>query len=313
MKQGHRPTITRREFLVRGITASAAFAAVSAVSAESAAASGGASIPTAVDMVPFGKTGLKICRLGMGTGSNGGAHQRDLGQEGFTKLVRYAYDQGIRYFDAADAYRTHEMLRTALNGLPRETVWIQTKIRWSQEFFLDPLTHIDRFRKELGTDYIDSVLIHCVTTSTWPEDLEPIRDALTEAKEKGWIRLKGTSAHGLPGLTASADCDWCDMNLVRVNPQGKHVDGKDGSWDEPGDIDKAMVEIRKMHQKGRGIIGMKMIGNGSFTNPADRERALRYAMAREELNAVVIGFKATSEVDEAIQRMNAALRDLAQA
>jgi predicted aldo/keto reductase-like oxidoreductase len=293
--------ITRREFFVRGIAASAGIAAVGSASGETSA-------PSAVDLVPFGKTGLKICRLGMGTGSMGGAHQRDLGQEGFTRLVRYAYDQGIRYIDTADAYRTHEMIREAIRDIPREELWIQSKIRWSEEFLAEPLKHIDRFRKELGTDYIDSVLVHCVTTSTWAEDLEPIRDALSEAKEKGWIRLKGSSAHGLPGLTASAETDWCDMNLVRVNPQGKHVDGEDGTWDEPGKVDQALVQIRKMHQKGRGIIGMKIIGNGSFTNPEDRERSIRFAMACKDVDAVVIGFKAPEEIDEAIRRMNAALK-----
>ena len=64
-----------------------------------------------------------------------------------------------------------------------------------------------------------------------------------------------------------------------------------------------------MRAKDRGVIGMKIIGNGDFTNPEDRERSIRYAMARPELNAIVIGFKSTDEIDEAVTRVNAALAD----
>ena len=62
-----------------------------------------------------------------------------------------------------------------------------------------------------------------------------------------------------------------------------------------------------MHAKGRGVIGMKLVGEGDFHDPADRDKAVRFAMARPEISAVVIGFKNTQEIDEAIQRIDRAL------
>jgi predicted aldo/keto reductase-like oxidoreductase len=248
----------------------------------------------------------------MGTGSNGGRVQRDLGQEGFSRLVRYAYDRGVTYIDTADAYRTHGMVRQAIHGLPREKLWIQTKMRWDTPGIpQNPLEVLDRFRKELGVDYIDSLLIHCATKSTWPEDLKRMMDAFDEAQARQWIRMKGVSCHGVPALQRATQVDWVEVQLARVNPQGRHVDGKDGAWGETGDVPAAVKEIQAMHAKGRGIIGMKLIGNGDFTNPADRERALRYAMTCGFVDAVVIGFGSTREIDEAIERMNRALREKA--
>jgi hypothetical protein len=132
-------------------------------------------------------------------------------------------------------------------------------------------------------------------------------DALNEAKEKNLIRLKGMSAHGLPGLTRAADLDWADVNLVRINPQGHHCDGEEADSDEPGDMPRVLECIKKMHKQGRGVIGMKIIGNGDFTEPEDREKSIQFAMDCEDLDAIVIGFRSPAEIDEAIERMNRAL------
>jgi predicted aldo/keto reductase-like oxidoreductase len=267
---------------------------------------------SASDLVPLGRKGYKISRLGVGTGSNNGQVQRDLGREGFNRLVRYAYDRGITYIDTADAYRTHDFVREAIRGLPREKLWIQTKMRWNApDVPKNPLEVLDRFRKELGTEYIDSLLIHCTTKSTWDRDLKSMMDAFDEAQARGWIRMKGVSCHGLPALQTATTVDWVEVQLARVNPQGRHVDGKDGTWTEPGDVPAAMKEIKAMHDKGRGIIGMKLVGNGDFKDPADRERALRYAMTCGFVDAVVIGFGSTAELDEAIERIDRALNEKA--
>ncbi len=294
--------ISRRQF-IRTSAAVAGAAAIAPLTPTSQAAA-----RSATDLVPLGKKGLKICRLGMGTGSNGGKVQRDLGQQGFNRLVRHAYDRGVTYIDTADAYRTHGMIRGAIRELPREKLWIQTKMPWDKpEFVNQTLQTLDRYRKELGTDYIDSLLIHCTTKPTWKADLRPMMDAFDEAQAKGWIRMKGVSCHGLPALQCATDVNWVEVQLARVNPQGRHVDGKDGSWAEPGNVPAAVKEIKAMHDKGRGIIGMKLVGNGDFKNPADREQALRYAMTCGFVDSVVIGFGTTAEIDEAIERMNRAL------
>ena len=258
---------------------------------------------SASDLVPLGKTGLRISRLGIGTGSNGGDIQRALGQEAFTRLIRYAYDHGITYIDTADNYKTHQMVRQAIKGLPRERLWIQSKMWWTPENLQNPMAALERYRKELDTDYIDSLLIHCTMKSTWPQDVKPMMDAYDEAREKKLIRLKGMSCHGLPALQRAAQVDWAEVQLARVNPQGKHVDGKSPEFDEPGLVNEAMKEIKTMHDKGRGVIGMKLVGNGEFRDPADRRKAIQYAMTCGFVDAMVIGFANTSEIDEAIQNI----------
>ena len=262
---------------------------------------------TAVDQVTLGKTGIKLSRLGIGTGSNSGQVQRDLGREGFNKLLRYAYDQGITYIDTAQNYQTHDWIRDAIKGLPREKLYIQTKMPGAPE---KPLEVLDRYRKELGVDYLDAVLSHYATKHEWDEERRRVLDALEEAKEKKIIRAKGVSCHGLPALTRATEVSWVDVHLVRLNPQGRHIDGPTFEWNAKGGentLPEVVKEIKLMRAKGRGIIGMKIIGNGDFTKPEDREKSIRYAMQCGLLDAVVIGFKSTAEIDEAIERMNLAL------
>jgi aryl-alcohol dehydrogenase-like predicted oxidoreductase len=264
---------------------------------------------TAVDQVLLGKTGIKTSRLGIGTGSNSGKVQRDLGRDGFDRLIRYAYDRGITYIDTADGYHTHDYIRSAIKGLPREKLYIQTKMGGAPE---KPLEVLDRFRKELGVDYFDTVLSHYATTGTWDDERRRVLDALEEAKEKKIIRAKGVSCHGLPALTRATQVKWVDVHLVRLNPQGRHIDGPTFEWNANGyetTLDKDMAEIKTMRAAGRGIIGMKLIGNGDFRRPEDRERSIRFAMQCGLLDAAVIGFASTAEIDEAIERMNRALAE----
>jgi predicted aldo/keto reductase-like oxidoreductase len=308
-EQRGKNNVTRRDFLRQ----SAEALTITTIGADLIVGAEAAPIVrTAADWVPLGrKTKVKIPRLGMGTGTVNGKTQRDLGQEGFNALVKYAYDRGVRYIDTADNYKTHEFIREAIraNKLPRETIFIQTKMPLRAETIADPMKTIDRYRKELGVDYIDSLLIHCATKANWVADNKAVMDAFDEAQAKGWIRTKGCSCHGLTALREATKSDWMEVQLARVNPQGVFVDG-----DHPtnphfreGKVAEAMKEIKAMHDKGRGIIGMKLIGEGSFTNPEDREKAIRYAMTCGFVDAVVIGFKSAAEIDEAVERINRAL------
>ena len=132
------------------------------------------------------------------------------------------------------------MVREAIKGIPRDKLWIQTKMMWDRPSPPQkPLEVLDRFRKELGVDYVDSLLIHCATMNTWHEDLKGMMEAFSEAEEKKLIRTKGVSCHGLPALTRALEVDWVDVHLARVNPQGKRVDGTFGKWDEPGNVPEA--------------------------------------------------------------------------
>jgi len=303
----HKKQITRRQF-IKNTAALTGGLFLSSCAMETTSKK---STPTAVDQVTLGKTGIKLSRLGIGTGSIGGSVQRALGTEGFNSLIRYAYEQGITYIDTAESYRTHTMVRDAIKGLPREKLFIQSKMPGRPD---KPLEVLDRYRKELGVDYIDSVLIHCAVKNDWEEGRKMLVDAFEEAKEKQIIRAHGVSCHTLPALTKAAELDWVDVNLVRINPQGSHIDTPVERWDAESNVSHvpaAMEQIRIMRKNGHGIIGMKMIGNGDFTNPEDREKAIRFAMQRVPLDAVVIGFKNNAEIDEAIQRMNSALAETA--
>jgi aryl-alcohol dehydrogenase-like predicted oxidoreductase len=271
----------------------------------------GAAKRTAVDEVTLGNTGIKLSRLGMGTGVNGGKDQFALGKDHFIDLVHYAYDQGIRYFDCAEAYATFGWIADAIKGLPREKLFIQSKIDGKPA---DILAKIDHHRTNFKTDYVDSMLIHCMVKGGWTDEWKQCMDGYDQAKEKGWIRAKGVSCHDLPALRAAVASDWTEVHLVRVNPQGHHVDGEVPEvWNKPSpgnDVAPVLAQLQTMRAKGRGVIGMKILGNGEYVNPDDREKSIRFAMSRPELDAVVIGFKEPKEVDEAIERINRALADV---
>lgn len=301
-----RQRVTRRQF----IRQSAAWAGglIAAPLVQSTWAAG--STPTAVDQVTLGNTGIKLSRLGMGCGSKGGSIQRALGQDGFTRLVRYAYDQGITYLDTAQDYKTHEFIRTATQGLPREKLFIQSKMPGTPE---DPMSVIERYCKELGTEYIDTLLVHCAVTPGWDEERKRVLDALEKAKDKQMIRAHGVSCHSLPALQRAVEIDFVDVHLVRLNPQGAHMDTPEETWNATSNashVAPVVGQVNRMRQKGRGVIGMKLIGNGDFTRPEDREKAIRYVMQSNLTDAVTIGFKSPAEIDEAIERINRAFREM---
>jgi len=294
--------ISRRQFLERSAVAAGAMLFTSGSYAAPPAAK-----RTAADQVALGNTGIKLSRLGFGTGSNSGHIQHDLGREEFNRLIRYAYDQGITYLDCAQAYATFEWIGGAIKGLPREKLFIQSKIPGRPEKIMEA---IDHHRQVFDTDYVDSLLIHCMTKDGWTDDYKRIMDAFDAAKEKKWIRAKGVSCHSLPALRLATSSPWTEVHLVRVNPQGKHIDGMEQAWDKPGsNLEPVLAELKTMRTKGRGVIGMKIIGNGDFKQPEDRERSIRFAMSRPELDAIVIGFKSTNEIDEAVRRVNQALAE----
>jgi predicted aldo/keto reductase-like oxidoreductase len=298
--------ISRRQFLEQSAMAAGALA----LAPGALAAAATPVRRTATDQVTLGATGLKLSRLGMGTGSSNGTVQTALGHDAFNSLVHYAYDQGITFFDTSQTYRTFSWMADALKGLPREKIFLQSKIPGRPE---NVLNVIDNHRKVFNTDYVDSMLIHCMVKDQWTDDWKRIMDGFNAAKEKKWIMSKGASCHSLPALRSAVGSEWTEVHLVRVNPQGKHVDGMEQEvWNlSDHDIDPVVAELKNMRAKNRGVIGMKICGNGEFVNPEDREKSIRFAMSRPELDAVVIGFKSPAEIDEAIKRINSALAETA--
>ncbi|MCS7024617.1 MAG: aldo/keto reductase [Bryobacteraceae bacterium] len=258
---------------------------------------------SATDWVELGNSGVKVTRLAFGTGTFGGRVQRELGQEEFTKLVRYAYDRGIRFFETAQNYAgMHEMLGKALKGLPRDSYRLMTKYRLKNTE--DPKLVIDQFRKELNTDYFDILLLHCVRTADWTTQFAKLQDEFSEAKHRKIILAHGASCHGLLPLRAFPGHRWLDVALLRVNHKGTRMDNLQGDDRAPGVVEEPVQHIAKLHEQKVGVIGMKIMGEGAFQTPQERDASIRFVMKLGTVDAITIGYKNTQEIDEAIERMN---------
>lgn len=298
-------TFDRRSFLKSTAAAAASLIPGAAILSTVSPVFSAPASPTkrsATDWVPLGKSGVQVTRLAFGTGTFGGKVQRDLGQAEFTKLVRYAYDHGIRFFETAQNYAgMPEMLSIALQGIPRDTYRLMTKYRLQQTDTPDVV--IDRYRKTLNTDYFDILLLHCVRSADWAEQFKPARDAFDEAKQKKIILAHGASCHGLQPLRTFPDQKWLDVSLNRVNMDGTKMDNLRGDDDGKGSVSEVTTHIASLHGQGTGVIGMKIMGEGQFITPEQRDASVRFVMKLGTVDAVTIGFKSPAEIDEAIARM----------
>jgi predicted aldo/keto reductase-like oxidoreductase len=288
---------TRRNFLKSSL-------AVSVLGSTGAALAAPAVKRTATDWVTLGNSGVKVTRLAFGTGTYSGQVQRDLGQDGFTRLVRHAYDRGIRFFETAESYRgMPEMLSIALKGLPRDSYKLMTK--YSVRGDDDPSPKIDMYRKQLGSEYFDILLLHCMRNPAWADNTKRLQDGFSEAKSKKVILAQGASVHGLPALRTFPDNKWLDIAMIRMNHNGTKMDTLEQRDVEMlGDVNEVVTHTKKVHSQGLGVISMKLVGEGRFTRAEDREAAMKFAMNLGAVDAVTIGFKNTDEIDEAIDRMN---------
>lgn len=289
---------TRRDFLAGGLAAASVglLGRFGQGQSESPALPDRPKITSGVDRVPLGRTGLKPTVLGIGTGTRGGSEQLALGQEGFVRLFRHAYERGIRYIDTADMYTMHLFVRFAIQGLPREQLFILTKTMAKHPEVAK--ADIERFRRELRTDYLDCVLMHCMTKNSFPTDMRPVMDVLAEAKQKGRVRAIGISSHGMEPLRASVDCDWIEVQLVRINPFGQNMDGKP---------EEVMPVCQKIHAKGRGVLGMKIYGETGYENREKRLQALRYVLQSGAVDAFTIGFSKPEQIDETLDLIREAM------
>jgi predicted aldo/keto reductase-like oxidoreductase len=290
-------TITRRSFLS---TATAAAGTV-VLGRRSALAEPSAAVPrvrakAGSDVVTLGKTGIKTSVLGMGTGTNSGREQRELGQEKFVRLMREAYDRGIRYIDAAGMYRTHDLVGAALKELPKGEVFVQTKT-WARAA-KKAKDDIELFRRQLGMETLDTLLIHCMTKDEWPTTLRPVIDVLVEAKERGQVRAIGVSCHSFEALEDAEAAEQMDVHLVRINPFGRVMD------DKP---EKVSGEIAKMHAKNRGVIGMKIYGNTGLRSREERFESLKYVLGLGTVHAFTIGFSKIEQLDETLELIQRAV------
>jgi aryl-alcohol dehydrogenase-like predicted oxidoreductase len=251
---------------------------------------------SAADIVALGQTGIKTSRLACGTGTVGGDHhsnQSALGIQGLADLLLQGYDHGLRFFDTADSYGTHPHVAAALKKLPREKITVMSK-SWSRDA-AGMRADIDRFRKELGTDYIDILMMHCLTDDDWTERCRPAMDAISEAQEKGIVRAHGCSCHAIGALRTAAKSPWVQVMLSRVNPIGSHMDA---------DPNTVVATLWAGRAAGKAIVGMKILGQGDMRSRADE--ALKYALSLSVLDAFTIGAENRNQQLDLIKRIAAA-------
>jgi len=260
---------------------------------------------TATDWVTLGKSGVKVTRLAFGTGSFSGQVQRDLGQEQFTKLVRYAHERGIRFFETAESYGgMHEMLGIALQGVPRDSYKLMTKLTTNDG---NPQEKIDQLRRMAKTEYFDIALLHWQHTPTWPTDSLKWQDGISEAQSKQVVLSHGASMHGLPALRQAPENKWLEVAMIRVNHKGVRMDAEDYNTQGLGNVSEVVTHVKQVRKDGMGVISMKLVGEGTFTQRADRQAAMKFAFRNAGVDAVTVGYKNTAEIDEAIENINLAL------
>src|SRR5271168_5583716 len=259
----------------------------------------------ATSWVTLGDSGVKVTRLAFGTGSFSGQVQRDLGQAEFTKLVRYAHERGIRFYETAESYgEMHKMLGVALQGIPRDSYQLMSKVTTRPG--VDPQQKIDEMRKLANTEYFDIMLLHWQHTGTWPADSKRFADGIAEAQEKKIIVTRGASVHGLPALRQMPQTKWLEVAMIRVNHKGTDMDAEDYATDGLGNVSEVVTHVKQVRKEGMGVISMKLVGEGTF-NREDRQAAMRFAFKNAGVDCVTVGYKNTSEIDEAIENLNLAL------
>jgi aryl-alcohol dehydrogenase-like predicted oxidoreductase len=287
----------RREFIQKSTAGLAGLAAVTSGFARSYP---GTTV-SSIDKVKLGSTGLNVPRVALGTGSAGWkdvSNQTRLGYKGFVELAQHAYDKGIRFFDTADMYGSHEYVREALKVIPRDKVTILTKVMvYDQKgwYKTEPFqTSLDRFRKEIGTDYFDIFLLHCMMNGQWTTEYRKYMDGLSEAKEKGIIKTVGISCHNMDAMIEAANNPWVDVLLARINNKGPRMDGT------PAEVMKVLETARK---NGKGVIGMKVFGMGDLIKEDERETSLQYVIKSGNVDCMTLGLESKAQIDDAVSRV----------
>src|SRR6267378_2741971 len=250
----------------------------------------------AADTVTLGKTGIQTSRLAMGAGTVGSghhSHQTALGVKGLSDLLLNGYDHGLRFFDSADSYGSHPHVAEALKHVPRDKVTVLTKT-WARDAGT-ARADIERFRQELGTDYLDICLMHCLTEGDWTDRYRGVMDVFEEARQKGTIRAHGCSCHSIEALRTATKSPWVQVHLVRINPIGSFMDS---------DPQTVVSVMREMKAAGKGIVGMKILGQGQMRDRQDE--ALKFALGLGLLDAFTIGAESRVEQEDLIRRIGAA-------
>lgn len=290
--------LSRREFLKTSLAAGTIAGVAPSAMYASATSS-------ATGRVALGRSGLHVTRLAFGTGSDNGYVQARLGQPQFNRLVAYAYEKGIRFFETAEAYVTPAMLGEALKPYPRESYQLMTKVTTDGE--ADPARRFDEMRRTSKTEYFDILLLHWQHTADWAATTRRWQEGVVAAQERQIIRARGASVHGLPALRQIPGNEWLEVAMIRINHKGTRMDGPTASdTNHPENVSEVVHHIQQVKREGKGVIGMKLVGAGAFTSADDRQQAMRFAFRDAGVDCVTVGFKTTAEIDEALGNLKQA-------
>lgn len=295
-------TFTRRDFLKTSFAGAGLAVAAPGLlhAAEPAATFSG------TDVVQLGKTGIKVSRLAQGTGYNGSGHSSAhtrLGKDVFDRLLHHSLDQGISFLDMADLYGSHPFVKEVVKGMPRNKLTMLSKIWPRNDKWVTPpfsggaKAEVGRFCKELGTDYLDVCLIHCMMDTKWPTQYERIRDELSELKEKGTVRAVGVSCHNLGALKVAAENPWVDVIFARVN----YKCGAEYSCD--GTVEEVTSTLKTARKNGKAVVGMKIFGAGKLVKPEEKDASLKFVLGGNLVDAITIGMLSTKQVDDTLARI----------
>lgn len=288
---------SRRDFLRTTVAAGAAASVAKPLLAEKR---------TALDKVTLGKSDIRVTRLAFGTGSNNGQIQAALGQQEFNKLIAYAHERGIRYFETAEAYATPAMLGQALKPFPRDSYVLMNKVTTDRG--VDPQKRFEDMLRTSSTDYFDIMLLHWQHDANWVDETKRWQDGIDKMQAKKAILSRGASVHGLPALRQMPGNPWLQVAMIRMNHNGTRMDGPsyyDGN--SPDSVPEVVKHVKQVKQDGMGVVSMKLVGDGTFTRHDDRVKAMRFAFQNAGVDAVTVGFKSKQEIDEAIDNLNLAL------
>lgn len=299
--------LDRRDFLKTSLAGAGALLSSSLTGWTQAAAP----LPrSASDRVTLGKTGIRCSYLAQGTGFNGYRRSSDhtrMGQEKFTQLLRHAFDEGgVNFLDLADLYGSHPFVRRAMDGVPRDRYVVLTKIWPRKEDWNTPSggarEEVERFCRELGTDYLDICLIHCLLNDRWQQEYAGIREGLSELKHKGLVRAVGVSCHDHAALKQAAEDPWVEVIFARINHKG----GPDYSCDDT--VEAVTQTLKRARANGKAVVGMKIFGAGKLTDPEAKDASLKYVIGNHLVDAMTIGMLNTAQVDDTLQRINKTLK-----
>ncbi len=287
--------VSRRSFIQKGL---AGFAGLTIVGQGSFNIDLRPEIKT--DKVKLGNSGLTVSRIALGTGTVGSSqssNQTRLGMDKFADMVHHAYDRGITFFDMADSYGSHPFIGHAIKSIPREKLTLLTKI-WTYEYgsnrYVPVNESLDRYRMEIGVEYIDIVLMHCLMQPGWSNSRKHYIEELSRAKEAGIIKSVGVSCHNWDAMVEAVNNPWVDVILARINPFQSHMDNT------PDAVSKLLGEAK---EKGIGVIGMKIFGEGRHVSDSEREQSIKYALTSGNIHCMTLGLESIAQVDDAVDRV----------